>query len=90
MKHKKLITAACCILLLLVIVYRSIELYSANHKKFTYKTYTVSQGETLWSIAKVTCPGMDPRKIVAIIRDKNGVTPVIYPGQELQVPIVKK
>lgn len=87
---KKLLKVTCCILLLLVILYRSIELYSYNHKNFIYKSYTVSQGETLWNIAKVTCPGMDPRKVIAIIRDKNGITPVIYPGQELQVPVIEK
>lgn len=89
MAYKKLIKVFCCIFLLLIIIYRSAELYTENHRNFGFKTYTVSHGETLWSIARVSCPEMDPRKVVAIIRDKNGITPVIYPGQELQVPVLK-
>jgi hypothetical protein len=88
MNIKKLFKVLCCVLLLLVIIYRSVELYSANQKNILYRTYTVSSGETLWSIARDQCPGEDPRKVVDIIRDKNGITPMIFPGQELMIPVV--
>jgi hypothetical protein len=87
MNIKKLLKVFCCIFLLLVIIYRSIELYSAKHMNFIYKTYTVASGETLWSIAKGQCPGADPREVVDLIRDKNGITPTIYPGQKILIPV---
>jgi hypothetical protein len=43
----------------------------------------------LWSIAIDKYPGVDPRKVVDIIREKNGITPLIYAGQDLQVPVTE-
>jgi LysM repeat protein len=50
--------------------------------------YVVSQGDTLWGIAKTSAsPGSDLREAVADIQAMNGLgSATIYPGQVLVVP----
>lgn len=61
-----------------------------DDKTPNYQTYTVTQGETLWSIAKSTNPEEDPREIVYLIRKENNITPIIKPGQTIKVPVFKE
>ncbi len=50
--------------------------------------YVVSQGDTLWAIAKkLAVPGSDLREAIADIQTINGLNgATIYPGQVLLVP----
>lgn len=52
-------------------------------------TYTVSRGDSLWSIAKeYSRPGCDLRPVVEEIRRLNRLdSAIIYPGQILMVPV---
>lgn len=51
------------------------------------RTYTVSTGETLWSIASQASPGADTRKVIAEIKRINHLSTVnIQPGQVLVLP----
>jgi LysM repeat protein len=48
---------------------------------------TVSQGESLWSVAENTDPGVDPRGIILEIVARNHLAgTTIYPGEQLWVP----
>ncbi|WP_062072780.1 LysM peptidoglycan-binding domain-containing protein [Demequina sediminicola] len=53
-----------------------------------FDTYTVSQGETLWSIASsFTSPGDDVRDTVAVLGDLNALeSSDLLVGQQLRVP----
>lgn len=47
----------------------------------------VQQGDSLWSIARRTAPGQDPRDVVYRIRELNGLrSNLIHPGEVLLVP----
>lgn len=47
----------------------------------------VQPGDTLWSIARVQAPEIDPRDVIGKIVDLNGLdSAAIYPGQVLSVP----
>jgi Tfp pilus assembly protein FimV len=51
-------------------------------------SHTVSQGETLWSIAASTNPNADPREVVYAIRNINDIDPGhLRPGLVLKVPV---
>ena len=43
-------------------------------------------GETLWSIAEIVAPDVDPREVIADIQSLNGVGGAIQPGQQLSIP----
>lgn len=53
----------------------------------TAVTMTVESGDSLWAIAIVVAPSIDPRETVERIRELNGLRDsVIVPGQQLIVP----
>lgn len=53
-----------------------------------YETVVVSQGDTLWTIAKRVKPRTDPRKTVYQIRQLNELDSVdLRPGQTLLIPL---
>lgn len=53
-----------------------------------YSQYIVQPGDTLWSIAREYRIGrQDIRKVVWELQEVNEITPMIYPGQELWVPL---
>lgn len=51
-------------------------------------TVQVGAGQSLWSIAEETNPGVDPRQVVEEIADLNGLRSAadVIPGQHLVVP----
>ena len=52
-----------------------------------YVQTTVRPGDTVWSIAEARYPGADTRQRVDQILRANGLkSPVLYPGEHLQVP----
>lgn len=48
----------------------------------------IEEGDSLWSIARSIYPNRDPRPVVAVIRDMNGLqkNPTVFPGQMLKIP----
>lgn len=74
----------------LLIIVSSILEFNTSPKKYNYETYIVSEGDTLWSIAASTHPEGDIREIIYMIRQKNDISPLIFPGQELLIPICEK
>lgn len=53
-----------------------------------YPAWTVSSGDTLWSIAGALQPQADPRETVLVLRELNGLAPdhVLQVGEVLQLP----
>ena len=52
----------------------------------SHETVVVQPGETLWSIAELVAPDVDPREVVADIQRINGIGGAIQPGQQLAIP----
>ncbi len=53
-----------------------------------YQEIVVQPGDSLWAIARTFRPQEDPRDIVGLIRELNGLREAtVYPGQRLVVPI---
>lgn len=51
---------------------------------------TVQAGDTLWAIAQRHAPDHDPREVVAVIRELNGLAGVqVQAGQQLLLPVVR-
>ena len=49
---------------------------------------TVQQGDSLWTLARRIAPDNDPREVVAMIRDLNGLSSArLRPGQQLVLPV---
>ncbi len=49
---------------------------------------TVEPGDSLWAIAVQRAPDADPRQTVDRIISRNGLrSPMIVPGQQLEVPM---
>jgi LysM repeat protein len=57
---------------------------SQQHPSRPVWSHTVSQGETLWSIARLAAPSEDPRRTVDRLIHTNGLNgAIIRPGQRL-------
>jgi LysM repeat protein len=68
---------------LLLVGYRGV--HGAEHSAFV--PVTVEARETLWSIAVRERPDADPRSTIDRIIARNGLrSPVLLPGQRLEVP----
>jgi hypothetical protein len=51
------------------------------------ETVTIGPGDTLWTVAARSRPGVDPRITVQRIMDVNGLAdPIVHPGQRLRMP----
>lgn len=86
MKRKKLfLIAVICIVSSFTIISIKNRTYANKEEKIFIK-YTVKEGDTLWSIAREYTEG-DPRKLIYEIRKVNNITPMIYPGQEILIPV---
>ncbi|WP_035166527.1 LysM peptidoglycan-binding domain-containing protein [Caloramator sp. ALD01] len=92
MKRKKLfLLAVICIVSSFTIISTSFMNYTKKKEKIQkYETYVVQAGDTLWKIAKQYRPNEDPRKVIYEIRKHNGITPIIYPGQVIEIPVTVK
>ena len=90
MKRKKLfLLAVICIVSSFTIISIKNRTYANKEEKIFIK-YTVKEGDTLWRIAKrYNRDGEDVRKLIYEIREHNNITPMIYPGQEILVPVKK-
>ncbi|WDU82304.1 LysM peptidoglycan-binding domain-containing protein [Caloramator sp. Dgby_cultured_2] len=62
--------------------------YTSKNKEIQrYEIHVVQPGDTLWKISKMYRPNEDPRKVVWEIQKHNKISPVIRPGQVLEIPI---
>lgn len=92
---KKFLRSIFIILLVIFILSLICAKASLSHKEMEYTTLYVTNGDTLWSIAKdlqknnVYYKGKDIRDIVANIKDINNLeSSNLYINQELMIPIV--
>ncbi|MDO6353980.1 LysM peptidoglycan-binding domain-containing protein [Caloramator sp. CAR-1] len=89
MLRKKLLFIA------VIVAFSTITIISINFRTYSSKNqeiyikYTVKTGDTLWSIAKKYTDG-DPRRLIYEIRKHNDISPIIRPGQVIEVPILNK
>lgn len=83
-------TALICIILFLGIIYYFVSHETSGYIYTDTVTYTVESGDTLWVIAKrYSSEAQDVRETINIIQDINGCTAIIYPGQQLEIPVYK-
>lgn len=47
---------------------------------------TVKAGDSLWKIARKTCPGQNPVEVIKLMRNMNTLGKYIHPGDRLVVP----
>lgn len=95
--NKKKVVATISIILLLTIsiIFLLGNNDTLSHSEIAYKTIYVSNGETLWEIARIEAQNneyysnYDIRYIVKDIKIINGLeNSSIYVGQKLQIPII--
>ncbi|NLY89229.1 MAG: LysM peptidoglycan-binding domain-containing protein [Firmicutes bacterium] len=80
--------------IILVFLYftRTIAVQEQERDKEVFIDITIEKGDSLWSIARSIYPNRDPRPVVAMIRDLNGLqeNPTVFPGQILKIPVSAK
>lgn len=91
MKHRSFFVKLIFPVLLLILLCAILnEFIPIRVKNISYRIYTVQEGDTLWSISSRCNLEQDIRETVYMIREKNNITPVIHPGQELLVPVASE
>lgn len=56
-----------------------------------YETYVIKSGDTLWGIAKEYKPaGMGYREYIYKLREHNGITAELQPGQAIEVLVYEE
>lgn len=94
----KRLTRSIIILIILIISIYSLKARAETQREYrrsyiatnVYKEYRVSQGDTLWDIAKEHHPEHDPRKVIYLIRKINDIDPLIHPGDRIMIPVEVK
>ena len=95
--NKKKVVATISIILLLTIsiIFLLGNNDTLSHSEIAYKTIYVSNGETLWEIARIEAQNNeyyaehDVRYIVKDIKTVNGLkNSNLYIGQQLQIPVI--
>lgn len=77
-----------CIIALLAILMQPSNAGQATVFSDQYIEYIVEPGDTLWSIAREhRAVRQDIRDVIWEIREVNEITPMIYPGQAIWVPL---
>lgn len=94
-KKKVVATISIICLLTISIIFLLGNNDTLSHSEIAYKTIYVSNGETLWEIARIETKNneyysnYDIRHIVKDIKIINGLkNSSIYIGQKLQIPII--
>lgn len=86
--------AASAVFLLLVVLFSGVLTAEAGTSLADQGRATgvvvVQPGESLWQIARGIAPDADPREIVTVLRELNGLgdAPVV-PGQSILVPVTR-
>ncbi|HAA37359.1 MAG TPA: hypothetical protein DCE00_00650 [Firmicutes bacterium] len=88
-RQKKLLSTMLLLLVCSIVV--GITLFSDNvavGESRLPRTIVVETGDTLWTLAQRYAPQrMDIRKYIKLIMDHNELSgPLLYPGQELELP----
>lgn len=91
------IVVVTIILLCLFWIYLIDDIRSPKHPnyEYTYKNYTISQGERLWDIAEEELKNNtyyeheDIRQVIYEIQKDNNISGNIYPGQVIKIRIKK-
>lgn len=95
--NKKKVFAFICIIVLIAIsiIFLLGTKNTLSHSEITYKTIFVSNGDTLWEIAKIESQNNeyyaehDVRYIIKDIKIINGLKNCnLYIGQQLQIPVI--
>ena len=83
----KLLIALFIAILIFVLIMDSRAEGEQEPKEPTYILHVVEAGESLWGIAGQYDTGMSRQEAVYWIREDNGVSPLIHPGDVLRVRV---
>lgn len=90
-RNKRIFTTTICLICLITmicLINQSIKQRQANYHYETTTNYIVSKGETIWTIAKQFSDNRhDIREVVFEIEKLSNTTALIFPGQELTIPV---
>lgn len=84
MKIKLIAVGLVCIAIVSSMVISQV--YAQTVQKDSLATITVSQGDTLWTIAQEHRGDTEIRKFIYNLQRLNGINSKIYPGQKLLLP----
>lgn len=80
-----IIVAIICILMLI-----SVRLYETYvYLCADYILYTIKKGDTLLKLSKQFLPECNPWRTTEIIKNKNNIDEVLYPGEQILIPTIK-
>lgn len=87
----KIIGVTVYILLIVCSIIQIVQQKSTYEENIVESIYVVSQGDTLWDIAKEYCPSnMDIRDYIYDIKERNDISGTIHNGQVLEVWTTEK
>lgn len=76
------ITAVCFLLLISIRIYEFFIYINAS-----YIWYVIRANDNLLAISKECLPECNPWRTMEIIKNKNNITEVVYPGEKILIPI---
>ena len=90
-KFSNFIIVLISIILVITMTVLFINALKEHHEIDHTVTYTVAQGETLWTICTEYRPeDMSIQEYIYNVREYNKIDPVIYPNQEIELLIYKE